>query len=224
MDPLTRIDGPAAPLLVANINTDVIAPAPRRGTGSDPRTAAERGAALFFAPWRFDAEGREIPDFVLNRPPFREAKFLIAGDNFACGSSRESAVLYLKAWGLRAVIAPGFGQIFYDNCFRNGVLPLVVDQPTVEALAAEAADGAPFAADVAAGTLIAPSGRRLAFTLPAFRQELLLSGTDEVTLTLREADRITSWQEAARRARPWAYPETRAARPVIAGEPTRRDR
>ncbi|HVV94254.1 MAG TPA: 3-isopropylmalate dehydratase small subunit [Hyphomicrobiales bacterium] len=206
MDPLTRIEGPAAALLKANINTDIIAPAPRRGSGGDARSSAGIGAALFFAPWRFDAAGEEIPDFVLNRPPFREAKFLVAGDNFACGSSRESAVLYLKAWGLRAVIAPSFGQIFYDNCFRNGVLPLVFDQATVEALAAEAEGGAAFAADVAAGTLTTPGSRTLAFSLPAFRRQLLLTGTDEVTLTLREADRIAAWQEAARQARPWAYP------------------
>lgn len=208
MDPLTHIEGPAAPLFVANINTDIIAPAPRRGTGGDLRSSAEIGATLFFAPWRFDTEGCEIPGFVLNRPAFRAAKFLIAGDNFACGSSRESAVLYLKAWGLRGVIAPGFGQIFYDNCFRNGVLPLAFDHATVESLAAEADSGAAFAADVAAGTLTAPSGRTLSFSLPAFRRQLLLTGIDEVTLTLREADRITAWQEAARQARPWAYPPT----------------
>jgi 3-isopropylmalate/(R)-2-methylmalate dehydratase small subunit len=206
MDALTQIVGPAAPLLKANVNTDVIAPAPRRGQGGDARSSAEIGAALFFGPWRFDAAGEEIADFVLNRAPFRNAKFLIAGDNFACGSSRESAVLYLKAWGLRGVIAPSFGQIFYDNCFRNGVLPLVFDPATVAALAAEAEAGGAFAADVAAGTLTTPAGRVLGFGLPAFRRKLLLTGTDEVTLTLAEAERITAWQAAARRARPWAYP------------------
>jgi 3-isopropylmalate/(R)-2-methylmalate dehydratase small subunit len=206
MDALTELSGPAAAILTANINTDIIAPAPRGGRGGDARSSSEIGAAQFFKPWRFDAAGNEIADFVLNRPPFRDAKFLIAGANFACGSSRESAVLYLKAFGLRCVIAPSFGQIFYDNCFRSGVLPLAMDDDTVTALAAQADTGAPFSLDLRAGTLQPPAGVALTFQLPAFRRELLLTGTDEITLTLGQGERIAAWQEEARRARPWAYP------------------
>jgi 3-isopropylmalate/(R)-2-methylmalate dehydratase small subunit len=203
--PLTRVSGPAAALLQPNINTDIISPVVRR-VGTGQLAAATDGAARVFGPWRYDEAGVERPNFVLNRPPFRSARFLIAGPNFGCGSSRETAVLWLAAFGVRCVVAPSFGPIFYDNCFRNGVLPLVVDEPMAAWLGAASETGAPFLLDLPDNRLVAPNGIELEIVLPAFRRALLVTGEDEVSITLARADEIDLYQAGARRDRPWIWP------------------
>jgi len=205
MDALIRLAGAAAPMPQNDINTDLIAPLARTaGGGMRPgiRTPAEL-AQLLFATSRFEQDGTERPAFVLNQPPFRAARFIIAGRNFACGSSRESAVLMLKAFGIRCVIAPSFGSIFYDNCFRNHVLPLTLDEPLVEHLAVVAAGGGTFTLEVESSTLTAPDGTAVAYSIPSFRRELLLSGADEVAVTLGRAAEIDAYEARVSAERPW---------------------
>lgn len=206
-DALVRLQGPAAALPMAHINTDTIAPLVRGASGAQPagiRPQAELAQRLF-GPWRYRADGTPDPGFVLNRPPFDRASFLIAGPNFACGSSRETAATMLKAFGIRCVIAPGFGGIFRDNCLRNHMLPLVLPQATVNRLVALAAGGDDFVLDLETCTLTAPDGSQVAFTLPAFRREMLLRGDDEVGVTLARAAAIDRWQAQAWAARPWQW-------------------
>ncbi len=208
MNALTTLVGPAAPLLVANINTDMIAPMYTPGTPGQPKsfTMSREGLARhLFASWRYDKQDHELPDFVLNRAPFRSAKFIIGGTNFGCGSSRDTAPRMLEAFGIRCVVAPSFGGIFFDNCFKAGVLPMVLDSVVVEALAAEADGGEDFALDVAAQTLTSPSGKTWRFDLPAFRREQLLTGADDITLTLRRNNEIQAYQARERAVRPWTF-------------------
>ena len=205
MPGLVTLTGPAAALLQADINTDTIAPLVRGHSGPQPagiRSEAELAQRLF-GPLRYLPDGQENPEFVLNQPPFRQASFLIAGPNFACGSSRETAATMLKAFGIRCVIAPSFGLIFHDNCFRNHMLPLSLDWTTVQRLGAQAASGAAFTLDLQACTLTPPEGPALAFTLPGFRRDMLLSGADELEVTLRRQEAIAAWQAHSRTQRPW---------------------
>ena len=208
MAALTTLVGPAATLLKPDINTDTIAPTHRRRSKTGgPLVGSGDGQAdladALFGTWRYDEAGNENADFVLNRAPFRQAKFLLAGPNFACGSSRETAATMLGAFGIRCVVAPSFGLIFFDNCFRNHMLPLVMEWEAVQALGAQAETGAPFALDVAAQTLTPPDGKPIVFALPAFRRDLLLTGGDEVAVTLSRADAIAAYQAEAKRTRPW---------------------
>jgi 3-isopropylmalate/(R)-2-methylmalate dehydratase small subunit len=208
MPPLAVLTGPAAPLLIDNVNTDVIAPMFRPAQAGTLRGLAVKRADLagmLFAGWRYDAQDREIPDFVLNRPLFRNAKFLLGGANFGCGSSRDTAALMLSAFGIRCVVAPSFGEIFRDNCFNAGMLPLALARDVVAGLADEANDGADFSLDVAAQILRTPTGRTVRFELPSFRREQLVSGADEITLTLRRNAEILAYQERERAAHPWAF-------------------
>jgi 3-isopropylmalate/(R)-2-methylmalate dehydratase small subunit len=202
--PLDRIAGCAAALVRPNINTDVIAP-PARGNKADAFGKPDDGAARVFGPWRYDEQGRELPDFVLNRPPFRAARFLIGGSNFACGSSRETAPLWLYAFGIRCIIAPSFGGIFFDNCFRNGLLPMVLPMALIEQLAAQAESGAAFSLDLAERRIDTPDGTSLPIQLPAFRHHQLLTGEDELTITLQRTDEIDRYQDLSRREAPWLW-------------------
>lgn len=211
-DRFTTITGAAAPLLRANIDTDTISPGSRRQTSGTKQEFAEKGSSTLaqelFANWRYDEAGRELPDFVLNQPRFRSARILLAGENFGCGSSRESAVWMLKEWGIRCIIAPSFGEIFYNNCFANGVLPLILPAILIGELAEEAASGAPsalFTVDLTANTLVTPSGRTIRFSLPGFRRRGLLEGLDEIAVTLQETARIDTFLHRLRDAYPWAY-------------------
>lgn len=207
MNALATLSGPAAPLLKSDINTDTIAPLVRGQAGPQPAgiRSEEELAQRLLGPWRYRADGSPEPEFVLNRPPFTQARFLLAGPNFACGSSRETAATMLKAFGIRCVIAPSFGLIFHDNCFRNHMLPLQLPWDVVQELGALAADGRPFHLDVAAGTLTPEDGAAVRFQLPAFRRDLLLRGTDEVELTLGRAEAIAEWQAQAKAQRPWEW-------------------
>jgi 3-isopropylmalate/(R)-2-methylmalate dehydratase small subunit len=207
MEALTKLAGPAAPLMMPNINTDMIAPMSTPANAGKPRAfslSQVELAKLLFASWRYDAQDNEISDFVLNRSPFRQARFLIAGDNFGCGSSRDTAPAMLSAFGIRCIVAPSFGAIFSDNCYKIGMLPMVLDETTVETLARAAEDGGDFVLDVAAQMLGAPNGSRVPFALPAFRREQLLTGADDISLTLRRGAEIAAYQERERSIRPWA--------------------
>jgi 3-isopropylmalate/(R)-2-methylmalate dehydratase small subunit len=207
LQPLT---GAAAPLMRANIDAMTIA----------PRTGAERGGAAtqggaetvrptdLFAHLRFLDNGAENPEFVLNRPEFRQAKFLIAGANFGCGSAREHAVWALRAFGIDGVIAPGFGPLFYGNCFKNGLVPIELAENETERLAQECASGAPSALltlDLERCELQTPAGRRIAFALPAVRLHQLIDGLDEIDMTMRLQDKITAYYQRAAAARPWLH-------------------
>jgi 3-isopropylmalate/(R)-2-methylmalate dehydratase small subunit len=207
MEALRQLTGPAAALPQADINTDTIAPLVRGGTGPQPAgiRPQEELAARLFGPWRYRADGSENPVFVLNREPFRQARFLVAGPNFACGSSRETAATMLKAFGIRCVIAPSFGLIFQDNCWRNGMLPLALDVQTVDRLVQRAQAGAPFALDVERGVLSADGLEPITFTIPTFRRDMLLAGADEIELTLQRSQQIQAWQDTARAQRPWEW-------------------
>ena len=205
MSALVRLTGPAAPMLQPDINTDSIAPMALAAGGSYPShvRSKEELALRLFAHWRYRDDGGENPDFILNKEPFRHAPILIAGPNFACGSSRETAAQMLDAFGIRCVIAPSFGLIFHDNCFRNHMLPLVLDWATVQRLGMQAQGGEDFELDLQACTLTAPDGEVTSFTLPAFRREMLLQGADELTLTLQRDAEISAYQQRSRQDRPW---------------------
>jgi 3-isopropylmalate/(R)-2-methylmalate dehydratase small subunit len=197
------LTGPAAPYLEENVATNVISVQRPHSAGpyKDP------GDELFFG-LRFDEDGREIPDFVLNRPRYRDAKFLIAGANFGCASSREAAVTALSAFGIRCVIAPSVGDIFFNNCFKFGVLPVLLPEADVLALAEEASSGGKsgdFIADLNENSLTAPSGQTFEISLPEFRRTQLLEGLDEIALTMRSADDIAAFHRAAADERPYLY-------------------
>ncbi len=198
----TVLSGVAAPYLESNVSTNNISQQKAHGTGGVE--ASETGDDLFAAV-RFDRDGREVPTFILNRPPFSSAKFLLTGGNFGCGSSREGAIHALVAFGIRCVIAPSFGEIFFNNCFKNGMLPIVLTEEQVLALAAEAETGGIFAADLPANVLTTPSGQRVAIELPAFRRQQLLDGLDEIGLTLQRATDIAAFHADAAGKRPWVY-------------------
>jgi len=206
MEPLIHLTGPAAPLVRDNINTDLIAPMFTPGTAGQPRgMTMTRGdlARMLFAGWRYDKQDREISDFILNREPFRQARFLIGGVNFGCGSSRDTAPKMLSAFGIRCVIAPSYGAIFYDNCFKSGMLPMIMNEAAVKELAREAEGGGDFSLDLAAQKITAPGGTILNFDVPAFRREQLLVGADDIELTLRRNAEILEYQKRERAMRPW---------------------
>lgn len=200
----TTLSGAAVPYLEENVSTNVISV--QKPHGSEDANADPRDE--LFSGLRFDAGGREFPDFIFNRQEYRDAKFIVAGANFGCASSRENAVTALSAFGIRCVIAPSVGDIFFNNCFKFGVLPVILPEDDVLALAAEAAPGAPsaiFSADLTASELITPCGRKLTIPLPAFRRQQLLEGLNEVELTLRRADNIATFHQTAKGQQPWIY-------------------
>lgn len=203
MEKFTTVSGPAAPLLAANVDTDVIIPIQRLlGSG---RTGLGPHA---FERLRYVADGTENPDFVLNRPPYRDSPILLAGPNFGCGSSREGAVWALMGLGVRAVLAPSFGDIFFNNCFQNGLLPVVLPAEAIARIAAEteAAQGARHTTiDLADQVVVTPEGERIPFPIDARKKEALLEGLDDIALTLRLKDRINAWQAADRARRGWAW-------------------
>ncbi|MEE4349059.1 MAG: 3-isopropylmalate dehydratase small subunit [Pacificimonas sp.] len=193
--PLT---GRAAPLIADNVDTDTIIPS------REMRTTGRTGLADgLFAPWRYsDADARkENPDFVLNHDLYRDARILLGGANFGCGSSREHAVWALSEWGIRAIIAAGFAPIFRGNCIRNGILPVTLGRAVVEGLA-----GAAVSIDLAAQTVSA-DGARYDFTLDAETKQMLLEGLDAIDLTLTKQDAIDDWTARDRAARPLVYLE-----------------
>ena len=199
MTPFHCLAGIAAPLPIANVDTDMILPAAFLKTVS----RASLGRGLFHAA-RFDAEGREREGFILNRAPWRDAKILVTLDNFGCGSSREHAPWALLDFGISCVIAPSFADIFHNNCFKNGLLPVMLARETVDALLDAAADRntARFTVDLEAQT-IACRGGTIAFAIDPARRARLLSGIDDIAISLRFEREIDGYEAAARAKAPW---------------------
>jgi 3-isopropylmalate/(R)-2-methylmalate dehydratase small subunit len=182
--------------MLPDVNTDVISPA-HGGKGSLALSA--------FAPIRYLPDGGDDPSFVLNRERFRGAPILLAAQNFGCGSSRESAVWSLRALGIRCVIATSFGDIFFGNCFQNGVLPIVLDETVLDTLAEEVADGAPLEVDLRASVVRSPRGVSIPFSVDPLRRRQLLEGLDDLDAGLLRRDEIRAFQRTDRVLRPWIY-------------------
>jgi 3-isopropylmalate/(R)-2-methylmalate dehydratase small subunit len=200
-DKLTAI---AAPIMRSNIDTDVIIRIERL-VGNSIRGTLGKWA---FGALRYLPDGSENPEFILNREPYRQAEILVTGPNFGCGSSREGAVWSLQEMGIRAMIGSGFGDIFFANCFQNGILPIVVDKEIVDGLAAEVelTQGAGrISIDLERQTITSPAGKLHRFEIDPRRREGLLQGLDEVALTLRRDTEIRAFQTADRMARPWIH-------------------
>jgi 3-isopropylmalate/(R)-2-methylmalate dehydratase small subunit len=188
---------------VPNVNTDVLIRIERLN-----ELRKDQLGPYCFEAWRYDAQGREVPDFVLNQPQYRGACILITGSNFGCGSSREGAVWALRETGLRCIVAPSFGDIFFNNCFQNGVLPVVLPVPAVESLGQEATRVAgiePFTVDLNIRTITTPGGQQIEFPIDASRRLALLQGLDEIAMTLSRGAEIAAFQQRDRERRPWIY-------------------
>ena len=200
MEKFHKLDAVAVPLAAPNVDTDQIVPARFL---RKPRGGGYGG--FLFHDLRFDDAGTEKPGFVLNQPAYRNAQILVADKNFGCGSSREHAVYALWDYGFRAVIAPSFGDIFHENSFKNGFLPIVLPVETATAMcrALEAAPGAHMQVDPAAQTVIGPDGARHAFDIDAFRKECLLRGIDELDFTLSHRGDIEAFERKQAQAVPW---------------------
>ncbi|HEX4198694.1 MAG TPA: 3-isopropylmalate dehydratase small subunit [Caulobacteraceae bacterium] len=204
MTPFTRLDGRAAALPIGNIDTDQIIP--KQFLKTVEREGLGKG---LFYDLRFDEQGMEKPDFVLNQPAFKGVNILIAGENFGCGSSREHAPWALLDFGVTCVIAPSFADIFYENCFQNGVLPVALPDEQVRRLTAEAKGGNHvFSVDLEAQTVTSPSGEVFRFDIDPGRKEKLLKGLDAVGETLQHREQIGDFERRRKLAQPWL--ETRA--------------
>lgn len=203
MESLRQVSGIAAPMLRINIDTDQIIPALFLG-GTD---AKGYGANLFHG-WRFLPDGEPNPDFILNQPPYDRAQVLLADRNFGCGSSRERAPKALREFGFRAILAPSFGGIFFNNCYRNGIIPVELPIEQVRAIADEVAASqglGQVTVDVEEKVITSPSGARYVFEAPETLRQMLMQGLDEIALTLSRQDAIDRFRAGDRARRPWAY-------------------
>lgn len=200
MDKFTSLTGVAAPLPIVNIDTDMIIPKDYLKTIK--RTGLAEG---LFAEMRLNEDGSENPDFVLNKPAYRNATILVAGDNFGCGSSREHAPWALLDRGIRCVISTSFADIFYNNCFKNGILPVTVTEEQLEALMDDANRGsnAVLTVDLESQTITGPDGGSISFDIDEFRKYCLLNGLDDIGLTLEKANSIDSYENKLGDTRPW---------------------
>jgi 3-isopropylmalate/(R)-2-methylmalate dehydratase small subunit len=203
MEKFTTLTAVAAPLLLSNIDTDTIIPMARYVT-------AEREAMHEFAfePLRFHADGSENLEFVLNQPQFRGAEILLSGPNFGCGSSRESAVWALAGLGIRVIIAPSFGGIFYANCFQSGLLPVILPQPVIEEFAAKAEadpEGAKLIVDLEYCSVGALERTPVQFEIEPFRRAQLLGGLDDIGMTMTREAEIAEFQKQDQQRRAWIY-------------------
>ena len=200
MDKFTTLTGIAAPLPLRNIDTDMIIP--KQFLKTIKRTGL--GKSLFYE-MRFDQAGKEVTDFVLNKLQYRKAQILVTGDNFGCGSSREHAPWALLDFGIRCVIAPDFADIFYNNCFQNGILPIRLPQADVDKLMDDANRGAnaTVTIDLEKQEIRGPDGGVIKFEIDAFRKHCLLNGLDNIGLTLEKDKSITAFEEKAGASRPW---------------------
>ena len=200
MTPFTTLTGIAAPMPLVNIDTDMIIPKQflktihRSGLGKN-----------LFDEMRYTADGSENPDFVLNKPAWREAQIIVAGDNFGCGSSREHAPWALLDYGIRCVISTSFADIFYNNCFKNGILPIALPQAEVDKLMDDAERGAnaTLTVDLASQTISGPDGGTIHFDIDPFRKHCLLNGLDDIGLTLEKSAAIAGFEAKAAAERPW---------------------
>lgn len=205
--PFRSLSATAAPLRRLNVDTDAIIP----GTQLLKVAKGGFGQGLFYN-WRVREDGTEDPDFVLNKPQYRNAEILLAGHNFACGSSREVAVWALRDYGFRCIIAPSYGNIFYSNALKNGLLPVTLAEEDVELIAdeVEASQGAkPVTVDLEACTVTSPEGTSFAFSVPDIYRQAIIDALDPIDATLRFREDIIAFQNEDRRKRPWAYFEER---------------
>jgi len=200
MDKFNQLTGVAAPLPFINIDTDMIIP--KQYLKTIKRTGL--GSALF-SEMRYKDDGSENPDFVLNKPAYRQAKIIVAGDNFGCGSSREHAPWALLDFGVRCVISTSFADIFYNNCFKNGILPIVVTPEQLALLMddAERGSNATLSVDLEAQTIKGPDGGTLHFDIDPSRKQTLLEGLDEIAVTLKAAPVISGFEQKMHGSRPW---------------------
>jgi 3-isopropylmalate/(R)-2-methylmalate dehydratase small subunit len=200
MERFTTLTGVAAPLRMVNVDTDMIIP--KQYLKTIKRTGLGKG---LFAEMRYQDDGSENPDFVLNKPAYRQAKILVADDNFGCGSSREHAPWALQDFGIRAVISTSFADIFYNNCFKNGILPITVSKEELEKLFDDAERGAnaTLSIDLDKQEIRGPDGGVIRFHVDPFRKHCLLNGLDDIGLTLQKAEAIDSFEKKAGAARPW---------------------
>jgi 3-isopropylmalate/(R)-2-methylmalate dehydratase small subunit len=201
MEKFTVLDGVAAPLKQINVDTDKIIP--KQYLKTIKRTGLGKG---LFAEMRYKDDGSENPDFVLNKPAYRNAKILVAGDNFGCGSSREHAPWALLDFGIRCVISTSFADIFYNNCFQNGILPIKVSPDDLDKLFDDAERGAnaTLSVDLAKQEITGPDGGTIKFEIDPFRKHCLLNGLDDIGLTMEKAPKIKTFEKAAAEKRPWA--------------------
>ena len=201
MDKFIKLTGVAAPLPIVNIDTDMIIPKDYLKTIK--RTGLAKG---LFAEMRLNEDGTENPDFVLNKPAYRNAQILVAGDNFGCGSSREHAPWALLDFGIRCVISTSFADIFYNNCFKNGILPIKVSQEELDKLMDDAERGAnaTLTVDLEAMEIRGPDGGVITFDLDEFKRHCLLNGLDDIGLTLEKAPSIDRFEKQNAESRPWA--------------------
>jgi 3-isopropylmalate/(R)-2-methylmalate dehydratase small subunit len=201
MDKFTKLTGVAAPLPMRNVDTDMIIP--KQFLKTIKRTGL--GKSLFHE-MRYDQAGKEVADFVLNKPAYRKAEILITGENFGCGSSREHAPWALLDFGFRCIIAPDFADIFYNNCFQNGILPIKLPQAEIDKLLDDASRGsnATITIDLEAQEIRGPDGGVISFEIDPFRKHCLLNGLDNIGLTLEKERSITDFEAKAATARPWA--------------------
>ncbi len=200
MDKFTTLTGVAAPLPIINIDTDMIIP--KQYLKTIKRTGL--GTALF-SEMRYAEDGSENPDFVLNKPAYREAKIIVAGDNFGCGSSREHAPWALLDFGIRCVISTSFADIFYNNCFKNGILPVVVTPEQLAMLQDDAERGAnaTLTVDLVSQTIKGPDGGEIHFDIDPSRKHALLEGLDDIGITMGKGDSISAYEQKSAEARPW---------------------
>jgi 3-isopropylmalate/(R)-2-methylmalate dehydratase small subunit len=201
MQKFTTLTGIAAPMPLVNIDTDMIIP--KQFLKTIARTGLGKN---LFDEMRYTQDGAEIPDFVLNQPAYRAAEILVAGDNFGCGSSREHAPWALLDFGIRCVISTSFADIFYNNCFKNGILPIVMPQDVVDTLMADARKGANarVTVDLAAQTVTTSDGQSFGFDIDSHRKHCLINGLDDIGLTLEKASAINNYELKAAVSRPWA--------------------
>ncbi|CTQ49146.1 3-isopropylmalate dehydratase small subunit [Jannaschia donghaensis] len=200
MDKFETITGVAAPLPLINVDTDMIIPK------QFLKTIKRSGLGVnLFDEMRYGDDGAELPEFVLNKPAYRDAQIIVAGDNFGCGSSREHAPWALLDFGIRAVIAPSYADIFYNNCFKNGILPIVLPQDQVDALMDDARNGenARITVDLDNQTVTGTDGTAYPFEVDAFKKHCLLNGLDDIGLTMEKAASIDTYERDLAQSRPW---------------------
>ncbi|MCC7320502.1 MAG: 3-isopropylmalate dehydratase small subunit [Rubellimicrobium sp.] len=200
MDKFTNLSGIAAPMPLVNIDTDMIIP--KQFLKTIKRTGLGKN---LFDEMRYTPDGAEIPDFVLNRPQYRQAQILVAGDNFGCGSSREHAPWALADFGIRCVISTSFADIFYNNCFKNGILPIVLPEAERDLCMKDAEKGANarIEVDLESQTVTLSDGTRIGFEVDPFRKHCLVNGLDDIGLTMEKESAITAFEGVAAKARPW---------------------
>ncbi len=202
MEKFTTLTGVAAPMNKINVDTDMIIPKQflktiqRAGLGKH-----------LFDEMRFDRDGNEVEDFVLNKPAYRDAQILVAGDNFGCGSSREHAPWALLDFGIRCVISTSFADIFYNNCFKNGILPIKVSKEDLDKLMDDAERGANATLTVDLGNqkIFCPDGGEVSFEMDAFKKQCLLNGLDDIGLTMKNKDKIENFEDQNKTSQPWLF-------------------